>query len=343
MNEQELMDSIEVGNHYMNKFGEEFEILNVTKSKVDINFIETNYCYSASKTAVIKRTTRDQINKFKLAYEGFMICPKCEIKRKLNEFYRAKKINNISGLSQKCKYCEKEYKIINKEKIKKRRKEYNNREDVIKRRMKYLKTNKEKINKRQKEYNNKNKEAIKKYRENNKEKNKEYQKEYYLKNKKELNEKSSINYFKNHEQNKNINKKRYLKNKAKIIIQNKKYRDSDIRKEKTKKYRSSDEYKKKRAEYNRKWQIENKDFYRIKNKLRTNPELKNEYEKEKKKRATKRKQKQKDKDDRFLLTDSYIKNMLSTKFDIPFADIPADLIELQRALITVQRQKNWRT
>ena len=78
----------------------------------------------------------------------------------------------------------KEYREINKERIKERRKKYyeNNKERIKEYKKEYREINKEQIKEYDKKYRENNKEQIKesnkKYRENNKERRKEYKKEY---------------------------------------------------------------------------------------------------------------------------------------------------------------------
>ena len=100
-------------------------------------------------------------------------CKKCNCELPLTEFNKAIKYKD--GLHYNCKSCMKEYRIINKDKIK----------------ISNAKRDKNKIKEYNKEYREKNKEKVKemdkisgkKYREKNKEKIKQYRIEYNLKNK----------------------------------------------------------------------------------------------------------------------------------------------------------------
>jgi hypothetical protein len=96
--------------------------------------------------------------------DGVMVgrkCTKCNEGKEVSEFYFDKK----RGIyNPKCKECEKEYRIANKERIK----EYHRR---------YREANKEKLN-----------EYIKRYDQINKEHKKEYHKQYYQNNKEHLKE-----------------------------------------------------------------------------------------------------------------------------------------------------------
>jgi hypothetical protein len=107
------------------------------------------------------------------------VCSKCKIEKTLDCFY--KDLKRKSGLYPSCINCIKEYRELNKEKIKIIRNISNK---------KYREKNKEKIKEKIKLYKELNKDKIKisrkKYREKNKEKIKLYWKEYYEKNKKYL-------------------------------------------------------------------------------------------------------------------------------------------------------------
>lgn len=129
--------------------------------------------------------------------KGMKKCCKCGMEKGLDEF------NNCSftkdGKQFKCRLCEKEYKIKNKERYKINHQNYylknkekqrylckkwymENKEKAREKIKKWHQENREKEKQQKAEYYLKNKEHIKnrinKYRKNNKEKYKEYQREY---------------------------------------------------------------------------------------------------------------------------------------------------------------------
>lgn len=144
----------------------------------------------------------------------------------------------------------------------------------------------------------------------NKENKRLYAKEYRLKNRKKLNEKAKIYYYENKEE---------ISKKSKI------YRDKPENKEKAKisgrkhyiknrvsqpKFQSKEERKLNRTKSANKYYTKNKEKIKL---ILANSIL--------------------------FLKDDYIKNILSARYNIKYSDIPEDLIELQKAITTVNRQK----
>jgi len=122
------------------------------------------------------------------------VCCKCKVLKEFSDFHNCSRSKD--GLKSSCKECrnsasvirrmnedvklkDKEYYIINKEKIKKYKKEYYtiNKEEILEKNKEYYNDNKDYINNRNKNYTINNKENISKY-----------QKEYYIINKEILNE-----------------------------------------------------------------------------------------------------------------------------------------------------------
>ena len=122
------------------------------------------------------------------------VCSKCKVSKELSDFHKCS--NSKDGLKSSCKECrnsdsvnrrkdetvklkDREYYIINKEKINKYKKEYynDNKEEILEKNKEYYINNKDYINNRNKNYTINNKENISKY-----------QKEYYINNKEILNE-----------------------------------------------------------------------------------------------------------------------------------------------------------
>ena len=127
-------------------------------------------------------------------------CTKCKIEKEVTEFTKDKKTKD--GLTYTCKFCYKEYRENNKQRIKEIHKEYNE-------------TNKERISEQKKQYYLANKERIKEYIENNKERRKEQRKEYYKNNKERL--KAIQNeYDKNNKERIKQYKKEYIRERRKV-------------------------------------------------------------------------------------------------------------------------------
>jgi len=170
------------------------------------------------------------------ASNGFKFCPKCSSIKPISEFHINK--TKSDGLCVYCKICknsqEIKYRLENKERVNKRKREIYNpekkKEYAIKNRDKiliyyknrYIK-NKERILRRNKEYRKRNKEKIKEmnalYIKKNKEKIKKRQKEYYQKNKDRFKK-----YHLEH-RDEILEKQRvyHEKNKGKIAIRKKQY------------------------------------------------------------------------------------------------------------------------
>lgn len=133
------------------------------------------------------------------------VCTKCKVEKPFTEFSKDKR--KKYGLRSDCKFCGKEYRQANKEKINQKSKEYyqSNKEY----RKEYHQTNKEKIREYQKQYHQANKEKrkeyIKQYNQSNKEKIKEYIKEYRKANKEKIKEYKKEHYQSNKD---NIREKR---------------------------------------------------------------------------------------------------------------------------------------
>lgn len=122
------------------------------------------------------------------------VCCKCKVLKEFSDFHNCSRSKD--GLKSSCKEChnsasvirrmnedvklkDKEYYIINYEKIKKYKKEYYtiNKEEILEKNKEYYNDNKDYINNRNKNYTLNNKENISKY-----------QKNYYINNKEVLNE-----------------------------------------------------------------------------------------------------------------------------------------------------------
>jgi hypothetical protein len=131
-------------------------------------------------------------------------CPKCKVIKPISEFNKDK--SKKSGLCSKCKDCQKQYVLNNKEKISEKRvnwlfknkqhilnysKNYRiqNKEKILKDEKIYAEKNKEKIKKRRKAYESKNKKLIslkrKESRKKYKEKSRITQNKYAIKKRKE--------------------------------------------------------------------------------------------------------------------------------------------------------------
>ncbi len=98
-------------------------------------------------------------------------CSKCNVKRELFEFSKSPK--GKDGLSTRCKHCDKQYRLDNKEMISKNDKIWreNNKESISEKKKQWSKSNKELISIKKKKYQIDNKELISKrkkiYKENN--------------------------------------------------------------------------------------------------------------------------------------------------------------------------------
>ena len=96
--------------------------------------------------------------------EGFKLCPRCKKQKPLTEFYR--KHQGRDGYYSYCKECEKERAVIynteNKERIRKKKKEYclKNIERIRKQKKEYRSKNKERISQYKKDYYSRNKEKV---------------------------------------------------------------------------------------------------------------------------------------------------------------------------------------
>ena len=91
-------------------------------------------------------------------------CPKCKIIKPISEFNKDK--SKKSGLCSKCKDCQKQYVLNNKEKISEKRVNwlFKNKQHILNYSKNYRIQNNEKILKDAKIYAEKNKEKIKKIR-----------------------------------------------------------------------------------------------------------------------------------------------------------------------------------
>jgi hypothetical protein len=156
------------------------------------------------------------------------ICSKCKIEKTISEFRKRK--DSKDGLRTECKVCnkfyEKEYLLLNREKIKERKKrQYSkNKENILEKNKKYREENIEKIReydrKRSKNRILKNKTKpkvvsikIKMSPEEKKERNKKYKQEYFKKNKEKYLELKRERRKENPEKYKESNKKYYEKSK----------------------------------------------------------------------------------------------------------------------------------
>ena len=110
-------------------------------------------------------------------FYAMKVCSKCRLDRELIDFYKNKK--GKDGLSNRCKYCDKQYRLDNKELI-------------IKANNIWRENNKEHI----KQYYFKNLENKKQYRKEYNLKNPEYSRQYRLNNRKLLSQKAKV-YIKN--------------------------------------------------------------------------------------------------------------------------------------------------
>ena len=81
-------------------------------------------------------------------------CTKCLVEKPTNEFYKNKYSKN--GFTSSCVSCIKEYKALNKDKIKEQTKEYNKKRKDAKKR--WSQQNKDKVNESRKKWTNNNKE-----------------------------------------------------------------------------------------------------------------------------------------------------------------------------------------
>lgn len=144
------------------------------------------------------------------------LCKYCNEIKTIENFSRNKLIKD--GFLNKCKDCERIYRINNQKHIKERNKKYiiDNNECLKEKSKKYRTNNKENISKQKKEYYLNNKEKIKTYGKrwikDNKERNKKVRHEKYLRNKDKV-----IQYARDYRK-KNIDKVReyhrnYVKNK----------------------------------------------------------------------------------------------------------------------------------
>jgi hypothetical protein len=121
-------------------------------------------------------------------------CNKCKEVKPYSEFYKYK--TGKDGFRSSCKYCQKQWRKENKEKINQYRKQYykENKDKIKQQTKQYHQENKEKINQRKKQYREENKERIKQYQkqyfEENKEKMKQQTKQYYKENKEKINQRT---------------------------------------------------------------------------------------------------------------------------------------------------------
>jgi hypothetical protein len=99
-------------------------------------------------------------------------CTKCLVEKPTSEFYKNKYSKN--GFTSNCVLCIKEYKLLNKGKIKEQLKGYNKKRKESKK--KWALKNKDKVNESRKKWTNNNKEKRSDYL-------KEYNKKYYNENK----------------------------------------------------------------------------------------------------------------------------------------------------------------
>jgi len=109
--------------------------------------------------------------------EKYRCLDKREAERRESEVMKELKANMNMRPSYLTEQDKKEYRELNKEKIKEQTKKYReeNKEIILQQRKEYREVNKEKINEKQKEYCESNKEKLKKYK-----------KEYYEKNKEKI-------------------------------------------------------------------------------------------------------------------------------------------------------------
>jgi hypothetical protein len=147
-------------------------------------------------------------------------CNKCKEVKSLEMFSKNKAIKK-DGLCLRCKECDKQYKLVNKEQIAERNKQY--REANKEKNKRWREANKEKIAKKAKQYQLANKEKLK----NGK---KEYRKQYYLVNKEKIDYVNKEYRIANKKKFQDYSKKYKLKNPEKIKDYNL------INKEKRKKY-----------------------------------------------------------------------------------------------------------
>lgn len=161
-------------------------------------------------------------------------CSKCMQWKNESEFYFRKDRNIYINECGECHLkCQKQYRLKNKEKIKKHYSE--NREQILKDTKKYHEKNKNRIREANRKYYQKNKgkilEVVKKYNRKNKKQKVEYDKKYYRRNRKRISVRG---------------KKYYRKNREHILTKSKNY-------SKTHK-KEYNEYIKKRLE-NSKWKL----------------------------------------------------------------------------------------
>ena len=103
-------------------------------------------------------------------------CSKCKEVKPYSDFHKDKKTKD--GFRFSCKYCYKQYREENKDKIKQYREE--NKEKIKQRDKQWRKENKEKIKQRQKQWRKENKEKIK-----------QLSKQYYEENKEKINQRNN--------------------------------------------------------------------------------------------------------------------------------------------------------
>ena len=129
---------------------------------------------------VVARSNSQGIFVFKITMEKK--CTKCKEVKDFDEFSKDKR--NKDGKQSRCKSCQKEYNIKNKDKNKDKRKAPT--EEQKERRKKHRQENKEFFKKKDREYYQKNKHIRQKYRKDNKERLLKYTHEYYQNNKKKI-------------------------------------------------------------------------------------------------------------------------------------------------------------
>ncbi len=142
------------------------------------------------------------------------LCRKCKINKDFSCFSKdSKKLDN---LNIDCKECVKEYRAINRDKIK----EYNRKH--------YL-DNRDRILKNQRDYNAKTKEKIKEYRAINRDKRNAQSREWYAKNKEYAKEYAKEYYYKNKEYYSQRAKRYRDKNKERIDKKNYEWKKEKIK------------------------------------------------------------------------------------------------------------------
>jgi hypothetical protein len=177
-------------------------------------------------------------------------CNKCLVEKEISEFPKT---------GNRCKSCQKEYRLRYKEE---------NKEKIKKASKKYYNDNKEKILEYSKKHHSENKEHYKEYRLKNKEKIKENHDRYVEKNSNELKEYNKKWRKENKEHLDNYKSIYYVENKEKINESNRKYYHDN-----------KEEINNKRLNYDKKYREENKEkiYFRNLKWRKNNPKYYNQY------------------------------------------------------------------